>query len=268
VAVLRKVRESCKIQEQLNREVDDDEKVARRHSIVTMTRSAGQSRQSETPTMVFQIHVSSRFLTSPQISQHQPDKDNKHTDSRPEYPLILLRPPLHHLDRISTNPKRIRNTVQLLLRTLEHLSLLSQITQHSPPSLQKLIQLCIRPTHKTLLPHRMLFPPIIRRTRPKRTRPRRTRSKHTPLRPRRYRSIRIRILRRARLMRPPSQQLRPIIHRLALGKLFPHAIKLVAVVCELGAEVLDSDLGLFGFFGDGFLGCEGGVFVDCAGEGG
>jgi len=221
------------------------------------------------PAISFQIHVSS---ISSQIPQHQPNEHNKNTHTRPEYPLILLRPPFHHPDCIPTNPQRIRNTIQLLLRALQHLPLLSQIPQHSAPPLQKLIQLCISPTHKTLLPHRMLLPPIIRRTRSKRTRTRpsraRTRSKHAPLRSRRHRRIRIRILRRTRLMRSPPQQLRPIIYRLALRKLFPHTVKLVAVVGELGSEVLDSYLSFFGFFGDGFLGCEGGVFVDCAGEGG
>ena len=75
----------------------------------------------------------------PQIPQHQPAKPKKYNHASPEYPLILLRPPLHHANRVPTNPQRIRYTIQLALRALQHLALMSQVAQHSAATVQELV---------------------------------------------------------------------------------------------------------------------------------
>lgn len=77
----------------------------------------------------------------PQIMQHQPTKQKENHHARPKYPLILLRPPLHHPNRIPANPQRIRHIVQPPLRALEHLALVAQIAQHGAPPVQKLVEL-------------------------------------------------------------------------------------------------------------------------------
>jgi hypothetical protein len=46
---------------------------------------------------------------------HQPTEQEEDYDASPEYPLILLRPPLHHSNRIPTNPQRISHSINPLL---------------------------------------------------------------------------------------------------------------------------------------------------------
>lgn len=77
----------------------------------------------------------------PQKVQYEPAEQEENDDSRPENPLILLCPPLHHAYRISADAERIRHTVQPPLRSLKHVSLMPQITQHGAPPVQKFIQL-------------------------------------------------------------------------------------------------------------------------------
>jgi hypothetical protein len=79
--------------------------------------------------------------SSPQIVYNQPAEQEEHNNATPEYPLVLLRPPLHHANRIPTDPQRIRDSIQPSLRSLQHFSLLPQVAQHSSPPIQELIQL-------------------------------------------------------------------------------------------------------------------------------
>lgn len=72
---------------------------------------------------------------------NQPAKQEEHHYSRIEYPLVLLRPPLHHAYCIAAYTERISHCVQPPLRTLQDISLLSQITQHLSPSVKELVQL-------------------------------------------------------------------------------------------------------------------------------
>ena len=60
----------------------------------------------------------------PQIMYYQPTKQEEYYHAGPEYPLVLLRPPLHHPNRIPTNPQRISHTINPLLCPLQHLPLL------------------------------------------------------------------------------------------------------------------------------------------------
>ena len=62
--------------------------------------------------------------SSPQKIDHQPTKTKEHHRSSPEDPLILLRPSLHHPNRIPRNTQCISHTIQLLLRALQNLPLL------------------------------------------------------------------------------------------------------------------------------------------------
>ena len=84
------------------------------------------------------ISVVSQLKGSASSSQemyHKPTKGYEYHHSTPEYPLILLRPPLHHSYRITTDSQCIRHTVQFSLCPFQHLTLLAQITQHSAPTI-------------------------------------------------------------------------------------------------------------------------------------
>jgi len=98
---------------------------------------------------------------SPQPSQHEVHKDDEHNNPTPKDPLVLLRPPLHHAHRISTDPQRRPNTIQLPLRALQDLPLIAQVSQHSPSSLKVLIQRSIRRAKEALLLQRMILPLLV-----------------------------------------------------------------------------------------------------------
>lgn len=76
---------------------------------------------------------------SPQVMYHQPTKPKENHTSRPENPLILLRPPLHHPNSFPTDPQSIRDAVQSLLRPLQNLFLLPQIPEHGASPLEVLV---------------------------------------------------------------------------------------------------------------------------------
>ena len=83
---------------------------------------------------------------------HPPTKPHKHHHAHPENPLILPRPPLHHPDRIPTDPQCVRNAVQPFLCPLEDLSLLTKITEHRTPAVQILVERGVGGGEEVLFP--------------------------------------------------------------------------------------------------------------------
>lgn len=72
--------------------------------------------------------------------QYQPAKSKENHHPSPKYPLILLRPPLNHPNRIPTDSQRVRHTIQSFLRSLQDLFLLAQVPKHCSAALEVLVQ--------------------------------------------------------------------------------------------------------------------------------
>ena len=73
--------------------------------------------------------------------EDQPNEQHKDDDAGPEDPLVLLSSPLHHPDGVTADTQRIPHTVQLPLRTLQHVSLLVQISEYRTSSVQEAVEL-------------------------------------------------------------------------------------------------------------------------------
>lgn len=73
-------------------------------------------------------------MPSSQVVDDQPAEQEKDHHPTPEDPFILLRSPLHHTYGITTNTQGICNSVKPPLCALEHIPLLAQVAEHSPPS--------------------------------------------------------------------------------------------------------------------------------------
>jgi hypothetical protein len=138
--------------------------------------------------------------------QQQPAESKENNHSRPKNPLILLRPPLNHTNRISTDPQRVRNTIQPLLRPLQDLPLLSQIPQDRLPPGQVLIQRRVRICKEGLLPQCMRLSRVVVTPH---TQASILRGPWTSCRAQ-IRRIRVWIVRRRGVMRPPTKQLAPV----------------------------------------------------------
>ena len=223
-------------------------------------------------------------LPSPEELQHKVDKHAKHQNSAPEDPLVLFRPPLHHPDRVSRNPHRSTDRIQLPLRPLQHLPLIAQIPQHSPAPLKVLIQSRVRRPKEILLPQRIILARLIRPQPVRRLVSRVTvraalpsneigirspeQRVRVPRSARFHRRIGVWVLGRLARMGPATQEFR------AIGGV-PFLLFLVLELGEagfefeqFGAEVGDA-LRAFGRFVGDELDVDGAlVVVECAGEGG
>jgi hypothetical protein len=72
---------------------------------------------------------------------NKPAEQEEDNDSCPKNPLILLGSPFNHTNSIATDTQRIGYAVQSFLRPLEHLSLLTEVAQDSPTSIQEFVKL-------------------------------------------------------------------------------------------------------------------------------
>lgn len=81
---------------------------------------------------------------------HQPTKPEKYDNTSPKDPLILLGSSFYHADGVPTYTQGVSYTIQLFLRSLQHLSLFSQITKYCSSSLEILIELCVGLGHERL----------------------------------------------------------------------------------------------------------------------
>ena len=163
------------------------------------------------------------FTLSPEPLEHKVDKYAEDQHASPEDPLVLFRSPFHHSDSVSRNAHGRANRVQLPLCSLQHLSLIAQIPEHSPSSLKILVERRVRRTKEILLPQRMILPRLVR-TQSIRRLVRRI-AIHTALPGNKVwircseqrirascssacsnRSIRVWVLRRLARVRPPAQQ--------------------------------------------------------------
>jgi hypothetical protein len=97
----------------------------------------------------------------PQEVQHKPAEEKEDDDAGPEDPLVLFRSALNHADRVSADAQGICNAVQPLLRALEHVPLAAQVAQHSPASVEKLVELVRRLVHEGVLAERMRFARVV-----------------------------------------------------------------------------------------------------------
>lgn len=215
--------------------------------------------------------------------QHQPTEQEENHHASPKDPLILLRPPLNHPDRIATDPQRVANRVQLPLRILHDFSLLIQIPQHRLAPRNVIVERRVRAPKEILLPQRMLLaarvpgaqyaavalhPPRLRQAiRPgmRYSIPSTTRSAACR---RRTSSTRIRILRRTGHKRPASQQLGAVLRVHVFLALGFQRVQLRAEVVQLGPEVAHPLVGLFLLGGVELLLGEVVVFVNGPVEGG
>lgn len=90
--------------------------------------------------------------------QHRPAKHEKHDDPHPKNPLVLLRPPLNHPDRVPRNPQRVPHRIQPPLRRLQYLPLLPQVPQYRLPAREVLVQRRVRARKELLLPQGVRLP--------------------------------------------------------------------------------------------------------------
>jgi hypothetical protein len=131
-----------KISQSIKRYVDPRDYHTIDASLITMQCPPTQCTHSlnylhlETNTRISSSAIHSRL---PQIMQHQQTKQEKHDNPRPENPLILLRPSLHHPYRVPTDTKGIRHIIQPPLRPLQYLALVSQIAQNRTAPIEKLV---------------------------------------------------------------------------------------------------------------------------------
>jgi hypothetical protein len=72
---------------------------------------------------------------------NKPAEQEEDNDSCPEYPFILLGSPFNHTDSITTDTQRIGYAVQSFLCPFKHLSLLTEVAQDSPASIQEFVKL-------------------------------------------------------------------------------------------------------------------------------
>jgi len=82
-----------------------------------------------------------QHVSSAKEMYNQPTEQEEDNDASPEYPLVLLRPPLHHAYCVPTYAECVCNSVQPLLGAFEHVSLLSQVAQDCSSPVQELIEL-------------------------------------------------------------------------------------------------------------------------------
>lgn len=85
-------------------------------------------RLAETPESSHRgVQVRTNMLLSalPEVMYDKPAKCKEYNNPSPKDPLILLRSPLNHSYCVTTYAQCSTNTVELLLRTLEHFSLIS-----------------------------------------------------------------------------------------------------------------------------------------------
>lgn len=78
---------------------------------------------------------------SSQIMYDQPAKKKEDGHPSVEDPLVLLCSPLYHTDGVSTNAQRICYSIQPTLGAFEYFTLLTQITQYSPTTVKKFVEL-------------------------------------------------------------------------------------------------------------------------------
>lgn len=208
--------------------------------------------------------------------QAQPAEQEEHYHPRPEYPLVLPRPPLNHAYRVARDAQRVAHRVQLLLRRLEDLPLLVQVPQHRLAARNVLVQRVVRALEELLLPQRVRLPRHILRhavPAPGLRAARRPRVAQPVPRPRTCGCrggcrARVGVLRRVGGEGSSPQQLGAVLGVRGLVARGFEGVHLCAEVGELGAEVAYPLVGLFLLGRVQLLLGEAVVLVDGAGEGG
>ena len=175
-------------------------------------------------------------IPSSQKVYYRPAEQEEHNHTSPKDPLILPRSPLHHANRISTDPQRARHVIQPPLRALQHVTLRAQVAQHRAPALEILIELRIRLRKERLLPQRMGFARGLLVARAERQATVGAGRRERGLLRERGRDVGV--LRGAGLVGAAAEELGAVVPGLgvALGAL--EGVKAAAVVLQLGAEGL------------------------------
>lgn len=94
---------------------------------------------------------------STQPPQDQVTKKEEDRNPAIEYPFILHSPPLDHPNCIPTHSQCICDVVKLSLSVFQYLPLFTQVRQHSPASIEEVVELVVRTRHEIPFPEHMIF---------------------------------------------------------------------------------------------------------------
>jgi len=193
-----------------------------------------------------------RLAASPQVVEDQPAKQEEDDYAGKEDPLVLARAPLDHADGVAADAQRVGDAVQPLLRVLEHLALVAQVAQDRLSPGNVVVERAVRVGEEVLLAQRVRLAHLVGRARRQGAAAVRVAPRLKGRVGRRRRGVGVGVLRRG-VVRPPAQELCPVVLVLRVLPRLLQPVDLGAKVGQVLAEALDALKGLLLFLGDNLL---------------